>query len=98
VTYQQIADQVVRSKAAVWQICNAPETPKKPRSGRPPLLNTPKRKALVELAHTNAEYRRKAYPDLARELGFTTDMSTLTMAFEKEGCAHARSHFSRNRL
>jgi len=90
-TYQQIAHQVGRSKAAVWQICNAPETPKKPRSGRPPLLDTPKRKAFVELARTNAEYRRKACPDLARELDFTTEMSALTTAFKKEGYGRRRA-------
>jgi len=75
----------------VWDICHAPTTPKKKRPGRKPILDTPKRKALVALATKNAVYRRKPWIDVATELNYTTCIRTLRAAFEKENFSRRKA-------
>jgi len=53
-----------------------------------------KRRALVSLAGTNVEYRRKAYPERAREHGFTADITALTAAFKGGGYGRCRARQS----
>ena len=60
-------------------------TPTKPKGGPPLLINTPKRKALVELATSDSKHRRMSYEEVAEEAGVQACSRTLTRAFAKEG-------------
>ena len=60
-------------------------TPRKKRPGRPVDLAKPERDALVELATSDAEHRRKTMLDIAIELGYATSRKAVRNAFATEG-------------
>src|SRR5437868_15156493 len=67
-TYRQIAEHQQLSVGAVFNICQGPSTPKKPK-GRPFSLMTPTRRLLVTTATMSAAHRRMTYPEVAAACG-----------------------------
>jgi len=83
-SYERIAESQDIPKSTVWDICQAPATPKK-RSGRPFSVDTPTRRRLVGTATRDAEHRRMPYTDIAYLCGVGASERTLRKAFALEG-------------
>jgi len=83
-TYRQIAENQQLSLGTVYNICQGPSTPTKPK-GRPFSLSTPTRRLLVATATMNAAHRRMTLPEIAAECGVQACERTLRKAFKMEG-------------
>ena len=62
-------------------------TPQKHSSGRHILLNTPKRKQLIQWVTANAQNRRTAWSEIPALLGWRCSLKAIRSAFKKEGYA-----------
>src|SRR5438270_780466 len=60
-------------------------TPQNHSSGRHILLNTPKRKQLMQWVTKNAQNRRTAWADIPALLGWQCSLKAIWSAFKKEG-------------
>jgi len=83
-TYRQIAENQQLNLGTVYNICQGPSTPTKPK-GRPFSLSTPTRRLLVATTTMNAAHRRMTLPDIASECGVQACERTLRKAFKMEG-------------
>jgi len=81
-TYRRIAEDQQLSVSTIYEICQGPATPKKPK-GRSFSLNTPTQ--LVATATMNAASRRMPLVEVAAACGFTACEKTLRKAFKMEG-------------
>jgi len=82
--YQKIADNQRLSVSTVFDICQGPFTPKKPK-GRQFSLNTPTRHCLVATRTMSAAYRRMPLVEVAAACGMQASQRTLQKAFKIEG-------------
>lgn len=82
-TLQRIASDQNLSVSTIWAVTKGPETPRKKR-GRPVIIDTPTRKALVHSATLSAENRRKPLFQIANEEGIHASPETVRRAFLKE--------------
>src|SRR5437773_3355653 len=82
-TYLQIAETTEVPLSTVWDICQTPATPVKPKVKR--TVTTPIRKRLISEAMRNAINHRKSYRDIAVSIGLKASNNTLRRVFEKEG-------------
>ena len=83
-SYERIAESQDIPKSTVWDICQAPPTPKK-RSGRPFSIDPATRRVLVTTATQDAEHHRMPYTDIADICGIRASEKTLRKAFALEG-------------
>ena len=83
-TYPKIATHIGISTRQAEYAAKQPLTPKK-KKGRPPLLDTPKQKELVDYVSSSSKTRRMPYPEIPRRLDWTVCGATIRNALNKEG-------------
>jgi len=83
-TYRQIAEEQNLSLSTVFNICQEPSTPQKPK-GRSFSLDTPTRRRLVATATTSATTQRMPLREMAVACGVQACEKTLQKAFRMEG-------------
>jgi hypothetical protein len=84
----EIDDIVLQLNLTRRQVLYALEnrlTPQKHKTGRPLLLDTPKRKHLISWVTANAQNRRVPRPDIPAYLGWGCTIKAIRGAFKKEG-------------
>ncbi|KAF1941714.1 hypothetical protein EJ02DRAFT_303447, partial [Clathrospora elynae] len=82
-SYTQISSTLSIPRSTIRLTISQPETPKKPQ-GRPPILDTPMRKRLIQRATIDGYHRRLCYLQVAELEGIQACQRTLAKAFEKE--------------
>ena len=80
-----IASQLTLTSRQVEYALTHRLTPQKHRSGCHPLLNTPKRRTLIDWACANAENRRVPWPEIPAILGWNCGLTAIRSAFNREG-------------
>src|SRR4051794_10634712 len=81
--YKQIAKQLGIPRTTVRRIVHSQIAPTK-FPGRPPKLDTPTRRSLVNHATSSRTQRLKPLREIASELGITVSEKTLSKALAKE--------------
>ena len=87
-TYPKIATHLDISIRQAEYAAKQPLTPKK--KGRPPLLDTPKRKELVDFVISSIKTRQMPYPEIPRKLDWSVCGVTIKNALNKEGFHRCR--------
>jgi transposase len=82
-SHTHISSTLSIPRSTVRRTIAIPETPKKPQ-GRPPILNTPIRKRLIQRATIDGYHRKLAYLEIAALEEISACKRTLQKAFEKE--------------
>lgn len=83
--FRKIGTELGIPLTTVFNVCQQPSTPHRPRMGRPKILTTPIRKRLIQHATASQENRRKSLNQIAEEAGITVNERTLRQAFASEG-------------